>query len=149
MTIVIEIAGKPVAKGRGRIGSVNGQPRIFTPASTRANENHIKLAAAVVMAGKAPLECAVEVFVHVYLDYPKTMSKRRRTEAIAGRVRPTTKPDIDNYVKSALDGINTIVVRDDNQVVSVYAHKIYHSRPHVRIEVRELGEPSSLEELLA
>lgn len=137
MSIIIEIDGKPVAKGRGRIGKVNGHPTIFTPAKTRQNENLIKLAAMQAMNGRDPIEGAVEVFVHIYLDYPKAMSRKMRADAIYGWVRPVTKPDIDNYVKSALDGINTIVIKDDNQVVVLHAYKIYRSKPAMRIEVKE------------
>ena len=37
-----------------------------------------------------------------------------------------------------LDGINNIVVRDDNQVVHVEAYKYFNSVPGLRIEVSEL-----------
>lgn len=149
-SVIIDIDGKAVAKGRGRIGTINGQARIFTPSATRRNENLIKLAAMAAMDERAPFEGAVEVFIHVYLDYPKSFSKKKLTDAVSGRIRPTTKPDIDNYVKSALDGINTIVFRDDNQVVSLHAHKVYRSKPSMRIEVRECYQPkpASIEELL-
>lgn len=147
MNIVLNIDGKPVAKGRGRIGKVNGHAMIFTPAATRQNENLIKLAAMEAMAGRDPIEGAVEVFVHVYLDYPKSASKKKLTDMVNGFIRPCTKPDIDNYVKSALDGINTIVVKDDNQVVALHAHKVYRSKPAMRIEIREISK-SKVEALI-
>lgn len=150
--IVIEIGGKPEAKGRGRVGSVTSKGKtfstVFTPAHTRKYETRIRDAASEVMKGKPPLEEAVEVFVHAYLLYPKSLTKKQLAEAVAGRIRPCTKPDIDNYVKSALDGINNIIIRDDNQVVSVHAHKIYDSVPRLRIEVRELFKKVSLEDML-
>ena len=139
MKVIIDIDGKPIAKGRGRIGKLaDGRATIFTPTATRQNENLIKMAAMRAMDGRDPIEGAVEVFVHVYLDYPKSASKKKLSEMVSGRIRPCTKPDIDNYVKSALDGINTIVFKDDNQVVSLHAHKVYRSKPAMRIEVREL-----------
>ena len=42
-------------------------------------------------------------------------SKRKRAAAIVGGVLPTSRPDLDNFIKSALDAINTIVVVDDSQ----------------------------------
>lgn len=147
-SIVFEVAGKVEAKGRGRVGRVGKGPKafttVFTPAHTRKYEHLVRHAAGEAMGDRAPLECAVEVFVHVYIAYPKA-SKRALTDMVAGLIRPCKKPDIDNYVKSALDGINNIIVKDDNQVVSLYAHKVYHSRPHLRVEVRPLMR--SLEEL--
>ena len=148
MSIIIEIDGKPVAKGRGRIGKLaDGRATIFTPTATRQNENLIKMAAMEAMGDRDPIEGAVEVFVHVYLAYPNA-SKKKLAEMVAGRIRPCTKPDIDNYVKSALDGINTIVFKDDNQVVSLHAHKVYRSKPSMRIEVREIYQPKAIEELI-
>jgi putative DNA primase/helicase len=44
-------------------------------------------------------------------------------DAITGHIRPTSRPDVDNYLKAILDAINTIVVADDTQVVEVYAKK--------------------------
>lgn len=147
--IIIEIDGKPVAKGRGRIGQVNGHGTIFTPAATRRNENLIKLAAMDAMAGRDPIEGAVKVFVYIYLDFPKSASKKKLADMEAGAIRPTTKPDIDNYVKSALDGLNTIVFRDDNQVVGLEAYKLYRSKPAMRIEVMEMAyRKPTIEDLL-
>lgn len=132
MKIVIDIDGKAVAKGRGRAAVVNGHAHIFTPAHTRSYESHIKFLAQQAMAGRAPLEGAVEVRVDVFLDYPKSMPLKRRTG------HPCKKPDIDNYVKAALDGINTIVLKDDCQVVRLIASKVYRDKPAMRIEVNEL-----------
>lgn len=148
MSIVIEIDGKVVAKGRGRVGLVNGHATIFTPAHTRSYENRIKDQAALAMAGRDPIEGAVMVTVHVYLPYPKSVSQKALESMARGDLRPCTKPDIDNYVKSAMDGLNAIVIRDDNQVVSVYAHKLYSSKPRLRIEVREMYNPKAMEKYL-
>lgn len=153
MNVILTIDGKAVAKGRGRHAVVNGHARVFTPAHTRTYENRIKDAAAAAMVGRDPIAGAVEVFVHVYLPYPKSMTKKKMSAAVAGFIRPCTKPDIDNYVKSALDGINAIVIVDDNQVVSLHAHKVYRHKPAMRIEVKEMYVPPlplgvSLEDML-
>ncbi len=134
--IIIEIDGQPVAKGRGQIGRMgNGRPCIFTPAKTRANENLIKLAAMGAMRGRDPIDGAVRVKMYVYLAPPVSMSKTKMVEALAGRIHPCTKPDLDNYIKSALDGLNTIVFVDDNQVISIEAYKYYRKKPAMKIEV--------------
>lgn len=155
MNIVIEIAGKPEAKGRGRVGRVkkaNGQEfaTVFTPAHTRKYEQLIRMEAGHAMGTRAPLNGPVEVAVFAYLPLPKSMPKKRIADAMAGRIKPCTKPDIDNYVKSALDGIINIVIVDDNQVVALHAHKVYDVRPRLRIEVSDWLSPikkSKLEDL--
>jgi len=149
-SIIIEIAGKPEAKGRGRVGRVTRGDKsfitVFTPAHTRKYEAVIRHAAGEAMGDRDPVDVPVEVFVHVYLPYPKA-SKRKLAEMVAGRIRPDKKPDIDNYIKSALDGINNIVITDDKLVWAIHAYKVYRSKPALRIEVRLPFTPEELGEL--
>jgi Holliday junction resolvase RusA-like endonuclease len=139
MTIVIEIDGEPVAKGRGKIGRMaNGRPVIFTPAKTRANENLIKMAAMAAMKGRDPIKGAVMVRIGIYIALPKSFSKKKLRDAEMGLIRPCVKPDLDNFIKSAMDGLNTIVFVDDNQVVEMEGFKMYRNKPGMRIEVTEI-----------
>lgn len=139
MTIVIEIDGEPVAKGRGKIGRMaNGRPVIFTPAKTRNNENLIKMAAMAAMEGCDPIKGAVLVRLGVYIAFPKSFSKKKLRDAEAGLIRPCVKPDLDNFIKSFLDGCNSIVFVDDNQVVELEAFKLYRAKPGMRGEITEI-----------
>ena len=36
---------------------------------------------------------------------PQSWSKKKQKMALSGEVKPTTSPDIDNYLKSVLDGM--------------------------------------------
>jgi hypothetical protein len=65
------------------------------------------------MDGRAPLAGAVRLDLVVELPVPLSWSKKRTLAALRGEVRPTSRPDLHNYVKTALDAINTIVVADD------------------------------------
>ena len=62
---------------------------------------------------------------------------RRREMAEAGLIRPTTKPDTDNYLKGVLDALNTVVFKDDSQVVGMVAQKFYSCEPRIEIIVVE------------
>lgn len=145
--IVIEVAGKPEAKGRGRVGRVTRGDKsfstVFTPAHTRKYESLLRHAAGEAMGEREPINVPVEVFIHVYLPYPNA-SKRTLAKMVSGAIKPDKKPDIDNYIKSALDGINNIVITDDKLVWAVHAYKAYRSKPALRIEVRT---PYTAEEL--
>lgn len=146
--IRIEIGGKPEAKGRGRVGKLaDGRATVFTPAHTRKYETRIRDAAYEAMAGRQPEEGPVAVCVAVLLPIPKSASNKNAERMIKGLVHPCTKPDIDNYVKSALDGINNIVVKDDNQVVNLVAHKLYANTPRMVITVQPMLN-ISIEEML-
>lgn len=140
----IEIAGQPVAKGRGRIGTmpIKGTSKvrgmIYTPKKTASYENRIKAAAQEAMIGQNPITGAVFVSVTAYVGIPESWSNKKKAQALAGELLPVTKPDIDNYVKSAFDGINTIIIADDNQVTNCGARKLYSEKPRLFIEVTEL-----------
>ncbi|WP_419958273.1 RusA family crossover junction endodeoxyribonuclease [Psychrobacillus psychrotolerans] len=52
-----------------------------------------------------------------------------------GELRPTTKPDIDNYVKGVRDGLNKVIWQDDSQVVNLTVRKFYSMHPRVVVRV--------------
>lgn len=135
--ITIIVDGKPVAKGRHRIGRLaNGRPMAFTPAKTRSYEDVLRLAAGVEMIGRSPLTGPVEVCVGAILPVPKSFSKKKTAAALSGELLPVTKPDVDNYAKAALDALNTIVFGDDSQVVQLISVKRYGTKPRLEINVR-------------
>jgi hypothetical protein len=69
---------------------------------------------------------------------PASWSGKRQAAALAGYIRPTSRPDTDNYVKAALDAINGIVVADDCLVVELVAEKRYARVPQLTITVTAL-----------
>lgn len=120
----IEVEGQPQGKQRPRF---TRRGTTYTPQKTVDYENKIK-AAALAKMKEQDLKIT-ERFVHVdiiaFMDIPKSWSKVKRLEAEYGAILPMTKPDIDNIVKAALDGISGVVVHDDKQVTSVKAKKTF------------------------
>jgi Holliday junction resolvase RusA-like endonuclease len=66
---------------------------------------------------------------------PASWSGKRQAAALAGYIRPTSRPDTDNYVKAALDAINGIAITDDSLVVELAAWKRYLRVPKLTITV--------------
>ena len=128
--MIITIPGEPVAKGRPR-HTRNGHT--YTPKKTRDYEalvkKHIKL------QGGKTIEGPVVVRVGVYRSIPKSWSKKKKEQAISGEIVPVTRPDIDNYIKAALDASNGLLFQDDNQVIKLIASKHYAKMPYAEIEV--------------
>jgi Holliday junction resolvase RusA-like endonuclease len=124
--VTVIINGEPVAKGRPRMTQ---RGFVYTPAATRKFEAHGRLSAQLAMDGRPPIEAPVRLELLVELPIPKSWSKRKSADAITGHIRPTSRPDVDNYLKAILDAINTIVVADDAQVVEVYAKKKFSVAP--------------------
>ena len=52
------------------------------------------------------------------------------------REYPTVKPDLDNTIKSVLDGLNGCAYRDDSQVCRIFAEKQYGSREKVYVLIQ-------------
>jgi len=134
MTIVIELAGTPLGKGRPRFMRRTGHA--YTPEKTRNFEGNLRLAAQDIMAGRAPMEGPLCVRVEAHFPIPKSWSKTKQAGARLGAYRPTTKPDWENIAKM-LDAFNEIVWRDDSQVVEGVIAKFYSDRPRLRVEVSQ------------
>lgn len=91
------------------------------------------------MEGRALLAGPLAVCIRAYLPIPKSLSKAKRAAAILGDLRPTVRPDCDNFGKLALDALNTIAWRDDAQVVSLLVTKHYSERPRLDLTASEIG----------
>ena len=67
---------------------------------------------------------------------PKTWTKKKQRAALDQELLPISTPDLDNYMKAAMDGMNKIVYRDDSLAVIVTGTKIYGTVPRMEITVR-------------
>lgn len=140
MLLSITIPGPVVAKGRPRVTSAGKFPRVFTPAKTRHYEDLIRCEAATAMNGNKPLEEPCCMSITAYVQPPKSMSKKKRLAALNDELRPSTRPDVDNYAKAALDGCNAIIFRDDSLVTDLIVRKRYSERPRLVITVETEAE---------
>ena len=125
-SVTVVIAGEPVAKARPR---VTRRGITYTPAHTRKYEAHGRLAAQLAMGGRPPIEAPVRLELVAELPIPVSWSGRRRALAVTGDLLPTSRPDVDNYIKAGLDSLNEIVVRDDSQIVEITARKRFSIAP--------------------
>ena len=141
--VAFTVPGVPVPKGRGRVGKLsNGRPVVYTPLETRAYEATITTEAWLAMAGKEVIDEAVKVHVAAWLPVPQSWPAKKREQALSGAIRPTSRPDCDNYLKLAMDAMNGIVYRDDALVVEATCEKRYHAKPSLHVYVTTLpGRP--------
>ena len=144
--LIIEFAGEPVAKGRPRMSIGNGRPIAYTPAKTRKYEAALQYAARDAMRDRLRFLGPVAVAVTAYLPIPTSWSKKKQAAAILGDILPTSRPDVDNYAKSAIDALNAVAFNDDAQVVSLTVRKEYSDRPRLRIAVAEVQAESDAEQ---
>jgi|SRR5690625_628512 len=132
--LTITVLGTPVAKARPRM---TRSGIAFTPAKTRSYETYARLVAQQEMkaAGIGLMEGALRMTMRVDLPIPPSWSKRKQQQALTGEVSPCVKPDIDNFIKAALDSLSGVVFADDKQVVRVEASKRYSLQPKLVVTV--------------
>lgn len=130
--IKLTIPGECVPKGRPRLGRYG----TYTPKKTKMYESLVKII--ILKAKVKPLDGPLKVELVIYRGIPKSFSKTKHNMAVKGELLPTTKPDIDNYVKSVLDASNGMLYHDDNQIVELVAKKVYGEEPRVEIKIEEL-----------
>jgi Holliday junction resolvase RusA-like endonuclease len=137
--VTVVIAGEPVAKARPRLT----RRVAYTPAHTRKYEAHGRLAAQLAMGDRPPLEAPVRIELVAELPIPVSWSGRRRALAVTGDLLPTSRPDVDNYIKAGLDSLNEIIVRDDSQIVEITARKRFSVAPKLVMTVFPLAAACS------
>lgn len=137
--ITVTVDGLAVAKGRPRFVRSSGVA--FTPSHVRKYEAAARFAASAAMEGRAPLSGAVRLDLVVELPVRASWSRKRTQAALCGAVRPTSRPDLDNFLKTALDAINTIVIADDCQIVELSARKHFGENPRLIATVCPLLTP--------
>lgn len=139
-SVAIEIPGKPVAKGRPRFARRGNFVTTYTDAKTASYETLVGWYAAHVMAGRPKLEGPLKAVIDITLAVPQSWSGKKRAAALSGEIGHTTKPDLDNYIKAAIDGVNGIVFDDDAQICAITAQKNYGETPGMRIYVMRLAD---------
>lgn len=126
--IEFTINGECVPKARPRFSKFG---HVYTTPKTRAYENIVKSTA---IDNRVPcITTALRVELIIYKSIPKSFSKKKRELANEGKIYPVVKPDIDNYVKAVLDGLNGVLFVDDKQIVDFRAIKKYSDNPRVEV----------------
>ncbi|WP_100065132.1 RusA family crossover junction endodeoxyribonuclease [Miniphocaeibacter massiliensis] len=134
MKVVIE--GEPVAKGRPRLSRYG----TYTPAKTKNAEIALQMAWKMLTKDKIYYEDKpISLIVDFYKKPPKSTSKKRLKLMEDKIIRPTTRPDIDNYIKLVLDALNELAYKDDNLICDLRARKYYSINPRIEIEMEEIN----------
>lgn len=127
------IPGSPRGKGRHRMTRTG---HAYTPKETTNYEALVKQTFQAKYPEWVPIaDGPVFMRIMAFFEVPMSASKKKRGMMIAGEIRPTKKPDTDNISKIVKDALNSILYRDDSQVVTETVYKIYGDRPRVEVEV--------------
>lgn len=141
-SVSITVPGEPVAQGRPRFAHRGGFATAYDPPKSAKYKNTIQKELQPLILNKdfTPFDGPCSLELRIYRSIPKSFSRQKRFEAVIGEIRPTTRPDTDNYIKGILDALNGIVVKDDSQIVNIVAQKFYSDIPRIEAVVSELTE---------
>lgn len=135
--VTIVLLGEPVAFARTRI---DGNGAHFTPAKQRNTAAAFKVEAQRAMLetnrSMAVFDEPLRLDLLAEFGIPGSWSQRKRNAAIAGEIRPSKRPDIDNIYKLVADACNAVVYRDDALVVDVRMRKVYGVQPKIVVTVQ-------------
>lgn len=118
MMIQFSIPIEPIPQARPRFG----QGRAYEPKRCTAYKAQIKNAGRAAMDGNPPMTGEIHCSIRLYRKY-KSTSRRFG--------------DLDNLLKSILDGLNGITFVDDSQVVKCTIEKHTAPIPHVDITLSD------------
>jgi Holliday junction resolvase RusA-like endonuclease len=138
--VTFTVDGTPVGKQRARYARRGNFVQTYTPEKTRTYESLIKEKAIEAMGSSEPLETPVTLYLYIRVPMPKSYSKKRTEACLNGSEQPIRKPDASNILKSVEDGMNSVVYKDDSQIVNIHVTKVYSSQAGVDICVKECLE---------
>lgn len=137
-SISFTVYGDPKGKARPKFARIGNFVRAYNTKKQNATENYVKLAYLEAAKG-VYLTGALSMNIIAYYPIPKSTSKKKRDEMLAGNIRPIIKPDADNCIKNIADALNKIAYGDDKSIVSVNFEKFYDIRPRTEIQISVLS----------
>jgi len=131
------VRGEPIPKGRPRVTKTG---HAYTPQRTVVYEKLVRHSyIAQCGAFRFPDGSPIEITINGYFPVPKSVSKRRAAKMQAGEYK-TTRPDLDNIIKSITDGLNGLAFKDDSQICVINATKRYSRYPYTTVRLHMLQE---------
>lgn len=125
---LFEVVGKVQGKSRARTfyNPKIGKSQSITPEKTVLYENLVKLSFQQAERKETFFDGEpLEVVITAFFQIPKSASKKKAADMLAGRILPTKKPDADNIAKVICDALNGVAYHDDTQVVRLTVKKVY------------------------
>jgi Holliday junction resolvase RusA-like endonuclease len=112
----------------------------YDPPKSRKYKDVVKLYATAQLKRLGDFQMfndAVCVDIVFYLPIPTRWSKKKKTDAEYGIVRPTKKPDVDNLYKGLIDALTGIAWIDDSIITDASIKKRYTAEtPRTELIIR-------------
>ena len=134
MKSVLKVNIKPHPKVRPRFY----KGVAYNPKSNKDYEELIS-SSYLIQGNKYFEENFIKIKMLFEFEVPKSYNQKKRSEALRGSLRPS-KNDLDNLVKSVLDGLNGVAFKDDRQVYIIEAEKKFAEQNCITITIQNATE---------
>lgn len=126
------IADAPRASKRPRKGKYS----FYVPDAAKNKKDIQKLIQGQIDENFNKAISEVYIDIKCYIPTLSNFSKVDTELAEQGYIRPITKPDVDNYMKTYLDAFNGLLWEDDGQIVDGRLRKYYSKDARVEIKIK-------------
>jgi Holliday junction resolvase RusA-like endonuclease len=145
-SFVLQVFGVPIAQPRPRFTTRTGFPLVYTPKNSPIN--HWKKLIILQAKQFKPIDCgALEAEFLFVFPRPKYHFRKGVLIATAPKYH-TSKPDLDNLIKAALDALqNSGLISDDCKVAKIISKKVYQenqTKPQMIVSVSKLNQDQEL-----
>lgn len=134
------IPGYPRGKSRPRFVRMGKYVRTYQPKEDEEREKAIKAAYLKAFGNIGPYSGPVAISMEVVYTVPPSRPKREKLSPGP----KVTKPDLDNVVKSVLDGLNKVAYTDDAHVIRQDAWKRFGERDEIIVTIERIGGTADL-----
>ena len=144
MKFTIVLPPQAQKRARSRAITSNGRAYAMTYKAPGQRQQENKLMALMYQhRPPQPLQGPLALGVKAYLPIPESKPKKFKAAALAGEIRPITKPDLDNVLKHFKDCCKGVFWEDDKQVVEYLpgTGKYYGYPARWEIEIIPLSLP--------
>lgn len=141
--ITLHITGSAAPQGSKR--HVGGGRMIESSKALGPWRERVHHKAVEAMAGRAPITLPVRLSVRFTFMRPRSHYRSGRNQHLVKPSAPPTMmsaPDLSKLVRAIEDAITGVVIRDDAQVVQLYAEKLYGEIPCCDIAVENMEHPA-------
>lgn len=125
------VPGKAKAKQRPRFAKTKFGMKTFTPKDTLNYEQWVRTCWMEQSGERIESDVPFSVRVIFYFPIPESISKKKKAELLDA---PCGKlPDLDNCIKSVLDGCQGYVFNNDSRIYRIESEKRYSNEPRAEV----------------
>ena len=82
-------------------------------------------------------EVPIVMEVEAYMPVPTKFRKAEKLDALAGKLKPCEKPDVDNILKAILDALNAVAYADDRFIYKLSIVREYSENPRTVVRISD------------